>query len=91
MLHILNYNQPILSRGEQDVIGPETYMNDPFMCRYESNTRDSTQLRYGCQVLWSYFGLEHGKGVHDGVGAILKQEIREEQLLMVSQKTSKCY
>jgi len=53
-------------------------MNNPFMCRYKSNTRDSTHLRYGCWMLWSYFGVEHGEGVHDGVGAILKQEIKEE-------------
>jgi hypothetical protein len=31
-------------------------------------------------MVWSYFGLGHGKGVHDGAGIIFKQEIRKEQL-----------
>jgi len=48
------------------------------MCRYQSKTRDSTHLKYGCRMLWSYFGLGHGKGVHDGVGANLKQETKKE-------------
>jgi hypothetical protein len=55
-------------------------MKNPFMCRYQLKTRDSTHLRYGCQMLWSYFGSGHGKGVHDGVRTILKQEIWKEQL-----------
>ncbi len=57
-------------------------MNSLFMCRYQSKTRDSTHLKYGCRMLWSYFGLGHGKGVHDGVGVNLKQEIKKEQLQM---------
>jgi hypothetical protein len=36
-------------------------------------------------MLWSYFGSRHGKGVHDGVGAILKQEINKEQVRMDGQ------
>jgi hypothetical protein len=30
----------------------------------------------GCSCMWSFFGLGHGKGLHDGVGAILKRFIR---------------
>jgi hypothetical protein len=26
----------------------------------------------GCSLLWSFFGTSHGKGPHDGVGAVLK-------------------
>jgi hypothetical protein len=26
----------------------------------------------GCVIIWSFFGMGHGKGVHDGVGAIIK-------------------
>jgi hypothetical protein len=37
-------------------------------------------------MVWSYFGSGHGKGVHDEVGAILKQEIQKEQLIMNSQR-----
>jgi hypothetical protein len=36
-------------------------------------------------MVWCYFGNDCGKGVHDGVGVILKQEIRKEQLTMDSQ------
>jgi hypothetical protein len=36
-------------------------------------------------MVWSYFGSGHGKGVHDKVGVILKQEIPKEQLTMNSQ------
>jgi len=36
----------------------------------------------GCKMVWSYFGSRHGKGVHDGVGAIFDQKIRKEQLNM---------
>ncbi len=36
-------------------------------------------------MVWSFFGNGRGKGVHDGVGVILKQEIRKEQLTMDSQ------
>jgi hypothetical protein len=37
-------------------------------------------------MLWSYFGFGHGKGVHDGAGALLKQSIRTEQMKMESPK-----
>lgn len=37
-------------------------------------------------MLWFYFGLGHGKGVHDGARAILEQEIRKEWLQMDGQK-----
>lgn len=35
-------------------------------------------------MVWSFFGSGHGKGVHDGAGAVLKQEIRKQQLNMDS-------
>jgi hypothetical protein len=37
-------------------------------------------------MLWSYFGSGHGKGVHDGAGAVLKQPIRKEQMKMETPK-----
>lgn len=49
------------------------------MYRYGSKTQYPQALRNGCCMAWSYFGSGHGKGVHDGAGAVLKQEIREEQ------------
>jgi hypothetical protein len=48
-----------------------------FLCKYQSKTRDVVHLRNGCRMVWSYFGSRHNKGVHDGVGVIFKQEIRE--------------
>jgi hypothetical protein len=32
--------------------------------------------------VWSYFGSGHGKGIHDGVNAALKQDIRNEEMRM---------
>jgi hypothetical protein len=29
----------------------------------------------GCTMRWSFFGISHGKGPHDGIGAILKRFI----------------
>jgi hypothetical protein len=37
-------------------------------------------------MVWSYFGSDHGKGVHDGVGAALKQEIWKEHMRMDSEQ-----
>jgi hypothetical protein len=30
--------------------------------------------------LWSFFGFGHGKGHHDGVGAVVKRFIKQVQL-----------
>jgi hypothetical protein len=37
-------------------------------------------------MFWSYFGFEHGKGVHDGANTILKQDIKKEYLNMDPRK-----
>ena len=37
-------------------------------------------LQNGCRMVWSYFGSGHGKGLHDGAGAILKCAIRAEEM-----------
>lgn len=34
----------------------------------------------GCEMMWSFFGSAHGKGPHDGAGAVVKRFIRKEQL-----------
>jgi len=34
----------------------------------------------GCTMIWSFFGIGHGKGAHDGVGAIIKWFLRQKQL-----------
>jgi hypothetical protein len=41
-------------------------------------------------MVWSYFGSSRGKGVHDVVGAILKQKIRKEQLNMECRTQFQC-
>jgi hypothetical protein len=33
-------------------------------------------------MVWSYFGSGHGKGVHHGVGVVLKQELKQNQMRM---------
>jgi hypothetical protein len=43
--------------------------------RYQSKTRTQNALPHGYQMVWSFFGFSHGKGVHDGASAVLKQEI----------------
>ncbi len=44
-----------------------------FVARYPNMTG-------GCSMLWSFFGSGHGKGPHDGAGAVVKSFIRREQL-----------
>jgi hypothetical protein len=34
----------------------------------------------GCKMLWNFFGSGHGKGPHDGAGAVVKSFICREQL-----------
>ncbi len=34
----------------------------------------------GCKTMWNFFGSGHGKGLHDGVDAVIKRFIRKEQL-----------
>jgi hypothetical protein len=44
-----------------------------FVSRYPNMTG-------GCKMLWNFFGSGHGKGPHDGAGAVVKSFIRREQL-----------
>jgi hypothetical protein len=32
-------------------------------------------FNWGCSLLWSFFGICHGKGARDGAGAMLKRFI----------------
>ncbi len=50
-----------------------------FLKRYHKLTV-SEQLPFGCQIIWSYFTTEHGKGKVDGASALLKRELHKEQL-----------
>jgi len=43
--------------------------------KHQSKTKTQNALPYGCWMVWSLFGFSHGKGVHDGTSALLKQEI----------------
>jgi hypothetical protein len=40
----------------------------------------------GYICMWSFFGFGHGKGLHDGVGVILKRFIRKCQLDAIGPK-----
>jgi hypothetical protein len=31
----------------------------------------------GCSMTWSFFGIGHGKGEWDGVGALVKKTLKE--------------
>ena len=57
--------------------------------RYQSKTI-SASLPHGCRMVWSYFVSGHGKGVHDGAGAVLKQEIRKAQMSVDSSLKMQC-
>ena len=37
-------------------------------------------LTDGCNCIWSFFGSVHGKGPHDGAGAVLKRYVRQVKL-----------
>jgi hypothetical protein len=56
-----------------------------FNSRYP-NLTSFVALKDGCQMSWNYFGSGHGKGEVDGAGALLKREIRNEQLKPNGQK-----
>jgi hypothetical protein len=38
------------------------------------------ELSFGCQIIWNYFAIGHGKGEVDGVATLLKKEVRKEQI-----------
>jgi len=40
----------------------------------------------GCKMMWIFFGSDHGKGPHDGVGAIIKIFIQHKQLNVHGEK-----
>lgn len=50
-----------------------------FVARYPNMTG-------GCSMLWSFFGSGHGKGPHDGAGAVVKSFVRREQLKAYGRK-----
>jgi hypothetical protein len=40
----------------------------------------------GCQIMWNYFAIRHGKSKVDEVGALLKREVKKEQIKPNNQK-----
>ncbi len=50
-----------------------------FLGRYH-NLIVSAHLPLGYQILWNYFAIGHGKGEVDGACALLKRELRKEQI-----------
>jgi hypothetical protein len=50
-----------------------------FLGRYHNLTM-CDQCPTGCQVVWNYFATGHGKGEVDGVVALMKRELRKEQI-----------
>jgi hypothetical protein len=56
-----------------------------FISRYP-NITSAGSLNSGCQMCWNYFGSGHGKEEVDGAGALLKREIRNEQMKVDGRK-----
>lgn len=50
-----------------------------FVTKYPSLTKASN-LPLGCEMVWNFFATGHGKGEVDGAGALLKREVRVEQI-----------
>jgi hypothetical protein len=50
-----------------------------FLSRYP-NLLDFTNHPRGCQLIWNFFATSHGKGEVDGARALLKCEVRKEQI-----------
>jgi hypothetical protein len=50
-----------------------------FIFRYPNLTASALQPQE-CQMIWNYFATGHGKGEVDGAGALLKREVRKEQI-----------
>lgn len=56
-----------------------------FVSQYP-NLTITPHLLGGCQMEWNFFAIGHGKREVDGVGALLKCEIRKEQIKHARQK-----
>ncbi len=50
-----------------------------FISRYHNETICS-ELTSGCEMTWNYFATGHNKGEVDGIRALLKQDLKKEQL-----------
>jgi hypothetical protein len=56
-----------------------------FLSHYPSlTTYESCSSR--CKMIWNFFAIGHVKGEVDGSGALLKREIRKEQIKPLGQK-----
>jgi hypothetical protein len=56
-----------------------------FVSKYPSLTTSNSNPK-GCQLVWNFFVSGHGKGEVDGVGALLKREVKKEQIKHVGKK-----
>ncbi len=59
--------------------------NDDFLSWFKNNKPWYFVSRYfnmigGSKMIWSLFGSGHGKGIHDGVGVVVKKVLRRKQL-----------
>jgi hypothetical protein len=43
-------------------------------------------LLNGCEMIWNFFTTSHGKGELDGARALLKREIKKEQIKLQGKK-----
>lgn len=46
------------------------------------------QNKFGIKIVWNYFATAHGKGIVDGLGAVIKKKVR--RLVMARERIVNC-
>jgi len=60
------------------VIMPSLKTTSPYFTPYHPLSTDN--LSNGFEMVWNFFTTCHGYGEVDGVGALLKREVRKEKI-----------
>lgn len=50
------------------------------MVAVDSSSLQGVSISFGCQIVWNYFAIGHGKGEVDGARTLLKREVCKEQI-----------
>ncbi len=76
MIHILCNWTYMVEKG----YAPSTHFvwSNSYTCQFKSQkpwyfVGCYPNLINGCAMIWSFFGIGHGKGAHDGASVVIKQ------------------